>query len=421
MNKKCVKCNNSILTTQHLQCCLCNQQYHIDCVNVSEKRFYLMEKDKKLEWQCLNCTNELKHTDNTVQLNPSTSQINNITHRRKRLAEVISADESFESIQSDNISDLEPEITNNCQNYAQTIQEEFITIIKGLELRLSAMENEIKKISLENGFLRKCIQDRGLGTGDHVRSSVINGCSAGEPEMDGCLNVSIAESQHPVDSQHYADSQHHAKLPPKSRIYIMGAQQTVGLASQLAVSRYSSQFDNYTVSSMTKPNAKAQEILKYCSGINPTTSDYVIINVGENDENPTVLSYELSAALKQLENTNVFILRVNNCRYLNDMPINNMYKTICSNLKHCTYLDIPKKLYYKHKNYLLDVCKVLNYYIDVKNYNSKYLPMFQKSQQCKALDCNKCADCNDIVLNFKNSKNAKNVPYNHSFETFFRG
>ncbi|CAG5023706.1 unnamed protein product [Parnassius apollo] len=84
----------------------------------------------------------------------------------------------------------------------------------------------------------------------------------------------------------------------EKKIFIIGSQQCVGLSSHLIISRQQSRYNKYNISSITKPYATAEEILKSCYKLQPNESNYVILCVGENDTTPTKLSIELSSALR---------------------------------------------------------------------------------------------------------------------------
>lgn len=57
MEINCRKCNKIILKRVHQQltCLTCTQTYHIECANVTEKRFYLMTTENKSKWKCDYC------------------------------------------------------------------------------------------------------------------------------------------------------------------------------------------------------------------------------------------------------------------------------------------------------------------------------------------------------------------------------
>lgn len=55
----CTNCRKKIQNKEFLKCAVCTNIYHIACTgNVSEKRFYLMDKDKRHLWKCAKCINK---------------------------------------------------------------------------------------------------------------------------------------------------------------------------------------------------------------------------------------------------------------------------------------------------------------------------------------------------------------------------
>ncbi|KAL0901386.1 hypothetical protein ABMA27_006660 [Loxostege sticticalis] len=61
----CAACLQDILTRQYLTCCLCSKKYDIECVNVTEKRFYnTMSNEHKSQWRCDECRNNMPRTNN---------------------------------------------------------------------------------------------------------------------------------------------------------------------------------------------------------------------------------------------------------------------------------------------------------------------------------------------------------------------
>lgn len=73
-----------------MSCCLCGLKYDIDCINISEKRFQLMEKEYKTTWKCQACKNQQPKLDNqntplrgTGEPGPNTLERGNVTIRNK--------------------------------------------------------------------------------------------------------------------------------------------------------------------------------------------------------------------------------------------------------------------------------------------------------------------------------------------------
>lgn len=175
----------------------------------------------------------------------------------------------------------------------------------------------------------------------------------------------------------------------KRNIYIIGTQQCVGLASKLAKSRLSTKYENYNIFSVTKPFATSSDILKTCVNLNVSKKDHVVICTGENDSNPTSLIFELSAALKGLEDANVIILSVMENMFLNEWKLNSTVNQISKQLKYCTFINYGNR-YVGKDRYLSMICKKINLIVDSTDYDTKYIPQVNRHCYKQA----KCADSN---------------------------
>lgn len=63
-NELCAGCQNVISNRLFMACSLCKAKYDIDCANISEKLFRLMDKNNKQKWTCQACKNRQPKTDN---------------------------------------------------------------------------------------------------------------------------------------------------------------------------------------------------------------------------------------------------------------------------------------------------------------------------------------------------------------------
>ncbi|XP_072929439.1 uncharacterized protein [Epargyreus clarus] len=107
------------------------------------------------------------------------------------------------------------------------------------------------------------------------------------------------------------DTTHQQQVIDSNKIWIYGTQQCSGLALALQKSREKSKYQKYTITSLTKPFADTEEVLRGCQALsNITESNKVIICVGENDTNPLKIITELSATCKKLKNHQVIILQL---------------------------------------------------------------------------------------------------------------
>lgn len=152
-----------------------------------------------------------------------------------------------------------------------------------------------------------------------------------------------------------------------NKIHIFGGQQCVGLASALIRSRLNSRHEKYCVTAMTKPNASTEEILSGCENIVFSPKDKIVVNVGENDCNPTRITSELSAFLKKNKDSNVIVMNVVKNKFLNEKLLNNNIRLICNNFNNCNFIEFDDAK--RH----IDICTKLNYIIDCLDYNEKFL------------------------------------------------
>lgn len=66
MSFKCAGCRQNIPNREYLTCALCNDNYDLDCSNVSPQRFYnTMTKEHKKKWKCPSCLCKTPKSDNT--------------------------------------------------------------------------------------------------------------------------------------------------------------------------------------------------------------------------------------------------------------------------------------------------------------------------------------------------------------------
>lgn len=101
---RCSKCAVEILSKELMNCCICKEVFHLDCTNVTIKRFFLMRSRSKKTWKCSKCcaltppahqaspsTPKLhiskvkeKNISNNIN-NESNQEVSNVTMRKARL------------------------------------------------------------------------------------------------------------------------------------------------------------------------------------------------------------------------------------------------------------------------------------------------------------------------------------------------
>jgi hypothetical protein len=168
MTLNCTVCKNIIEDRQHLTCTKCKNIHHLCCTNVSEKRFYLMDNDRKSEWICFNCHSHDQYSSH-LHSTPATTPNENITYRKKYKV-TVPIHNSFESLHTDDddTDDLHstygsPELFNrSCpeQRLNQENLEDMGKILKELREKLQSADNEIEKLLTENSQLKKQLKSR---------------------------------------------------------------------------------------------------------------------------------------------------------------------------------------------------------------------------------------------------------------------
>lgn len=172
-------------------------------------------------------------------------------------------------------------------------------------------------------------------------------------------------------------------LTKNRNIYIVGTQQCKGLTLQLIKTRKNSitKCQDYFISSLIKPTATSNEILKSTPMFQSesSTDNYLILCVGENDENPTSLLINLCIMLNNCKNLHVIVLSVYKNKYLNENMLNYTLKNICKSFPNCTF--IKSRRFSSKRIYLNDLCNQINMIIDTKDYNDNYL-LYNKKINC---------------------------------------
>lgn len=273
--------------------------------------------------------------------------------------------------------------------------------LSNLKLKLHAAEQEIDNLILEKSVLQKTIANQ-----NRKITSLLNVCSS------SALNQSLTKSSNkkkkkkktknsfekstmiPIDvtiatnnssmckeepenvlermSDDYKDKQTDSGKYSNSTIYILGGQQCSGMASILRHSRINTQFQEYRITSTIKPNAPCEEVLRTAETMNADKNDIIIVNIGENDKNPTKLCAELSFFLKSHYKPTVIVIGVKNNAYLNEKILNATLKMYCNIFDNCKFLDISDINQFDI-NFKLKMCNKLNIIIDTIYYDKKFL------------------------------------------------
>lgn len=161
----------------------------------------------------------------------------------------------------------------------------------------------------------------------------------------------------------------------ENRIFIIGEQQCIGLAQNLISSRNKSINGQYKIFSFIKPFAKCSESLKACYSLDLKENDWIIICVGQNDQNPNQIQFELLKVLNYLRNNNVIVLSINKHLHLNETKLNTLLKFTCHSFYNCNFLDLTNlyEYYYKYRYFQNHTCRIINSTIDAHHhYKTEY-------------------------------------------------
>jgi hypothetical protein len=393
MSKKCHKCKNMISSRHFVTCSSCSHDFDINCVNISDKRFYLMSPNRKKNWKCKECLSTSDNTnDRRLNITPD-----NITLRR---AYNIPTKNSFQSLSedefdSDNLHDDTknrscPEL-NITQN-SETL--ELKEIIKALETKLEVADSEIENLILENGQLKhkilncdkkiKQLQSLCKTTPNIKRGrKSLNKTKLNFSHIDDTDITHSEEIEKKIISEVSQNTEQEISSPTTptfstqkedtiKRIFILGGNQCSGLALRLIKSRLNTQYETYKVSSVIKPNAPCYEILNSSETKALTSDDIIIVNVGEMDKNPITLCSELAFFLKTHSEPTVIVLSLKSNKYLNETELNKMMKLYCENFKNCKFLD-TSGLYTYNNDYIKNTIFKINILIDSLYYEKNYL------------------------------------------------
>lgn len=418
MALKCQKCNKIIRVRQSLTCAKCKVHFHIDCANVSDKRYYLMEN--KATWKCGKCITAPRTPTAHHSKNPPDIYEDNITHRVKQVINV-SIENSFQSLSAsiDEDGDLDSSSTtpqrklnrscpdlDSCGRIDMDIMSQKLI---NLEEKLTIAENEIENLLSENYNLkdqiekyklktkqltelqstpvsrpsttrkkRKNLQRITLDLNDSVEAQPdhINSLTVGQTEE--CINSTTKKTmqQSPPSSPSNSAQLNHPIGKPK--IHILGDEQVRGLSSLLKKTRTGEWNDIYDVASMIKSYAPCTEILSGLETLtqNLTKDDIFILSIGSHDKNPYLCFAELCKALYILRDYKVFLLSVQNNNYLNVNTLNGELQLLTKNYTNCKFINVNasanNNAYPKHS--ALDwICFKLNIEINYLKYNQYFI------------------------------------------------
>lgn len=345
-----------------------------------------------------------------ISLFPRRCSTDNITLRQYNLP-VQNSFASLSDEESDDNSILQNSTLNrSCPNISSHNYKDEVDTLKArishLQEKLASSDSYITKLLLENDDLTKQISKHALQI-EHLKmicksTKTVNKLNKTLNQTDSQrdqnendqqtvkLSIAISKEGNFNRTQNTENSSTDsnildADVPPDTsvsskdhidavnpKIYIVGGNMCLGLASAIIRSREKTPYGKYVVSSVIKPNARCEDILSPLHTISAKSDDVIIINLGENDSNPTKLLAELSYFRKLHLLPHMIIMSVVKSCHLNEQKLNDALKLFCNNLGKCTFLDL-NGVSYNSYNYEQVLCSKLNFLIDCLYYNSKYL------------------------------------------------
>lgn len=406
-----------------IRCSTCNMNYDLKSTSSSTKTQLVMSSQQKRTWKCQDCSSDLAKSKNlnsqtdtstpktTIKSMTSLSSHSNmsidyVTQRRTKTRTIFSdsspqslPDSKDCSLLSENsnlrrsLPDLSTRTYDDVQDLKQTIQD--------LQLQLQSAHIEIENLILEKNSLLQKISQQDLKLSalnvintpsplnlkkkkknvitDPISQPTVSQPSPVTPKQP-IIESEILQNKSPLAQDDQTNNVQQSELSDhtiqssiehkdSNKIYIYGSQQCIGLAVSLIKSRENSVYNKYSISSLTKPCADTQEVLKECYNTQQVESSKVIICVGENDSNPIKIIAELSAVLQKLQKCDVLVLNVLRSNYLNEKLLNLKLQLLCKTFKNCHFVKNSPRF----SNYLFDICKNINYHIDFIDYKRSYL------------------------------------------------
>lgn len=285
--------------------------------------------------------------------------------------------------------------------------------IKELELQLASAHNEIEQLLLQKSILDQKVANLEKRINQltvictstskkRIKTNVQRPNSLRTLQFENSMNSTTLNMEDEVElsrkckqfeekeihdstlqtNNNYKPSENSYKIVngnSKNTCWILGGQQCVGLASQLIYSRKNTKYEQYSVTSSTKPNASTEQILKESENLKAGNRDKIVVCIGENDTNPIIVTNELYNLLKKFKSVRVLVLSVIKSTFLNENMLNKQIKLICNQFPNSTYVDLSKSIN------IYQICDRVNYEIDCIDYKHKYLSYGKISERANQL------------------------------------
>lgn len=266
----------------------------MDCAGISMTRFTLMSEERKANWKCRPCLENVYSNSNTPLSAYSSSSL------KENYIINVSTDNSFASLDTE---DSPPKVSNfinrSCPDLRYFDNERLLKLerqVKELTDKLSIANNEIENVIMENGRLKDQLKQHKIKNNKllHICNSETKNVTLRKPNkyskptikkqlnftQDSVLTPLPQSKGRSVTPSTCKRQQHNVLLESSleqaiddvvtnvmkddksKKIHIFGDEQLSGLALKMANSRCGKWNDNYIVEGMIKPGATSQPILK---------------------------------------------------------------------------------------------------------------------------------------------------------------
>lgn len=411
MDHACDKCNKIITNRHFLVCAICELNAHIECVNITDKRFYLMTPNRRDNWKCSQCQeNTNKEDSSSSPINTSTSTLNDSqvsTHafvtQRKKVILNISTENSFNLLLNDDEEgDQSLTLNRSCPDlnpFNRVAFEELQQKNNYLQEQLASADNEVANTLSENYALKKKIVEyenkikhlsslfnkspmtiNNTSKRSTVKRSINQNKSLNRKKLDFSpleplvtpsnrkkalftknrtndgVNAKLRNQNNECEPQNNFNKQvHNIKIKDttsttRHKLWIVGEKRLSGLSAAILDSRRGKWNDVYATFGFTMQNATSSQIQEYCCSIenNISEGDVVILGIGSHDSNPELLHKNVCIILSKLSKATIYLLPVLHNPCLNEKTLNNHLKLWSKTFKNCTYIDVKQNRGHYH-------------------------------------------------------------------------
>lgn len=373
MAQDCIKCETLINGRQFLVCHSCQHNFHLDCCNVTVKRFLLMKPESKTLWKCRSCLDRPSYTSDNVTV-------------RRRYRTIVPISNSFEALSSLSKDSEDSkdclvsgtDLNRSCPERQCTyvIIEELQKSVSELREKLASAENEVENLLAENYSLKNKIKNyetkvchlkslsksstaketskrlrskRKSANRMHLNHSYIESNADQRNAQYGLRVISSSEHNDTLIGSQISRPIHFStparcKSKMKKLIHIVGDEQIRGLSMRLIHSEIGAKGD-YGVMATIKPRAPFFHILETLHNMSNEISrdDVIVLSVRSNEKNPYKTLAGISNVLDKFKDNCILLLNVS---VILNPQLNLLYQELnlfANKYKNCKIINIYKK------------------------------------------------------------------------------